>query len=207
MKEMKRLMKKVVASIAVTSMLLTMGAMTVLASPETPEVPTPPTPIPPTGGGTGSVENPEKPDLGGISGGTITIDGKVYNLLIEEMGAEAKAATDTIDKIIALMGNKYVNGSTIKVLGRADAKLPPALDKISAGGTVLPFNVAGVKKGDIVKILHQKHDKSWEVLDTTTGEGTVSAVFTELSPVLFVEVIEPKSGNNVDPNKSPRTGR
>lgn len=52
------------------------------------------------------------------------------------------------------------------------------------------FLIAGVKEGDVISILHKKADGSWETLAGTTGNGTVTATFTSLSPVAFVRTGE-----------------
>ena len=67
-----------------------------------------------------------------------------------------------------------------------------ALVEVSVKGTgsvTLTFDVAGVKEGDNIYVLHQKADKTWEVIHPDKVEaGKVTATFTSLSPVAIVEI-------------------
>ena len=49
----------------------------------------------------------------------------------------------------------------------------------------LTFNVAGVVAGQNVTVLH-RGDNGWEVVPCTVGNGTVTATFSDLSPVAIV---------------------
>lgn len=46
--------------------------------------------------------------------------------------------------------------------------------------------VPGIKATDDVKLLHQKKDNTWEVINAISGDGTVTATFTSLSPVAIL---------------------
>ncbi len=50
------------------------------------------------------------------------------------------------------------------------------------------FKANGIKATDEVVILHYNEtNKAWEAIKTTTGEGTITATFNSLSPVVFVK--------------------
>ena len=49
----------------------------------------------------------------------------------------------------------------------------------------LTFNVAGVAAGQNVTVLH-RGDNGWEVVPCSVGNGTVTATFSDLSPVAIV---------------------
>ena len=70
-----------------------------------------------------------------------------------------------------------------EVLALVDVKVE------KAGKTTITFEVAGVKAGDKIYLLHQKADKTWEVIHPDKVEdGKVTATFTSLSPVAIVKV-------------------
>ncbi len=75
-------------------------------------------------------------------------------------------------------GMKVVDVKEVKVTGTISADQWPI---------TITFKVNGVKAGDKVICLHWTGTE-WEKIDTTTGEGTVSAKFNSLSPVAFVKV-------------------
>lgn len=55
------------------------------------------------------------------------------------------------------------------------------------GGTVTAtLAVSGVVAGQNVAVLHQQHNGVWERVPSTTGNGSVTATFTSLSPVAIV---------------------
>ena len=57
------------------------------------------------------------------------------------------------------------------------------------GKTTITFEVKEVKAGDKIYLLHQKADKTWEVIHPDKVEaGKVTATFTSLSPVAIVEI-------------------
>lgn len=75
-------------------------------------------------------------------------------------------------------GMKVVDVKEVKVTGTISAAQWPI---------TITFKVNGVKAGDKVICLHWTGTE-WEKIDTTTGEGTVTAKFNSLSPVAFVKV-------------------
>ena len=62
----------------------------------------------------------------------------------------------------------------------------PVNMEVSAQNPVtLTFKVAGVKATDYIMVLHNKNGV-WENIPCTVGDGTVTATFTSLSPVVIV---------------------
>ena len=87
-----------------------------------------------------------------------------------------------------------------KALVSANANLLKLIDvslPVNFTSAKLTFNVAGVKAGQKVTVLHQKADGTWEkISNVVVGDGTVTATFTSLSPVAFVvEGTSDKTGN------------
>lgn len=77
--------------------------------------------------------------------------------------------------------------------------------KIPAGGVLVTLNVAGVKKGDNIVLLHQKADGTWERINPTeVGDGYVAAIFKDLSPVAIVKL--PANSSAATTGTSPKTG-
>lgn len=64
----------------------------------------------------------------------------------------------------------------------------------------ITFTVNGIKAGDKVILLHYVDaTKGWEKIDTTTGNGTVTATFNSLSPVAFIKVADATSPTTGEP--------
>lgn len=79
-------------------------------------------------------------------------------------------------------GMKVVDVKNVKIVGDASKVTFPI---------TITFKVNGIKAGDKVILLHYVDDsKGWEKLDTTTGNGTVTATFNSLSPVAFIKVAD-----------------
>lgn len=53
----------------------------------------------------------------------------------------------------------------------------------------MTLKIAGVKAGDVVYALHDCADHGWEVVDTKTGNGTVTFALHSFSTVAFVKVV------------------
>ena len=70
-----------------------------------------------------------------------------------------------------------------EVLGMVELKS----DKDFSKGVTLTLYVAGVKKGDNVRILHKLSDGTWEVIVPYVGDGFVRAIFYSLSPIAIVK--------------------
>ena len=64
----------------------------------------------------------------------------------------------------------------------------------------ITFNVDGVTADMTVYVLHW-NGSSWDKLEATAGNGTITCTFTELSPVAFVE------GTETSTMTSPKTGQ
>lgn len=76
---------------------------------------------------------------------------------------------------------------------------------IPAGGVAITLYAAGVKKGDNIVLLHQKADGTWEqIKPSIVGDGYVTAVFTNLSPVAIVKL--PAGSTAATTGTSPKTG-
>lgn len=79
--------------------------------------------------------------------------------------------------------------------------------EISEGGLKVTFNLEGVKAGENIVLLHQKHDGTWEtIIPDSVGDGEITATFTSLSPVAIVKVEVPKTEAGTDGEKAPKTG-
>ena len=70
-----------------------------------------------------------------------------------------------------------------EVLGMVELKS----DKDFSKGVTLTLYVAGVKKGDNVRILHKLSDGTWEVIVPYVGDGFVRATFYSQSPIAIVK--------------------
>lgn len=92
-------------------------------------------------------------------------------------------ATEEVKTEAAAKATELV-GEGSSVLATVDVTLPTAVSKENP--VTITFSVPGVKAGDAVSVLHQKHDGTWEKLAGTAGDGTVTVTFTELSPIAFV---------------------
>lgn len=88
-------------------------------------------------------------------------------------------------------GMKVLDVKNVKVEGDASAVKFPV---------TITFKVNGIKAGDKVILLHYVDEKTgWEKLDTTTGEGTVTATFNSFSPVAFIKVADAESPKTGEP--------
>ena len=88
---------------------------------------------------------------------------------------------DTSTTITSEEAADEVGATAATVLGIRDVTVPD--------GTTFPvtitFNVEGVATGDTVYCLHW-NGSSWDKLDATAGDGTITCTFSSLSPVAFV---------------------
>ncbi len=76
-------------------------------------------------------------------------------------------------------GMGIIDTKNVKVVGDASSIAWPA---------TVTFKANGIKATDEVVILHYNDtNKAWEAIKTTTGEGTITATFNSLSPVVFVK--------------------
>lgn len=68
--------------------------------------------------------------------------------------------------------------------------------------TLITFNISGVKTGNTYVFLHLNHAGEWEVIPATvTANGQLTGAFTELSPLVVVELSKKGSATT-----SPKTG-
>lgn len=102
------------------------------------------------------------------SGVSATEDGVAVTAVSESVRNEAQAYA------VQVVGP---NASVLKIFDvSVDEKTFPI---------TLTFNVAGVVAGQNVTVLH-RGDNGWEVVPCTVGNGTVTATFSDLSPVAIV---------------------
>ena len=88
-------------------------------------------------------------------------------------------------------GMKLLDVKNVKVVGDA---------KLVQWPVTITFTVNGIKAGDKVILLHYVDaTKGWEKIDTTTGNGTVTATFNSLSPVAFIKVADATSPTTGEP--------
>lgn len=79
--------------------------------------------------------------------------------------------------------------------------------KIPEGGVQITLNLAGVKKGDNIVLLHQRKDNGkWErITPDVVGDGYVMATFTNLSPVAVVKLPPAAPKQDEDSNQTATT--
>ena len=105
-------------------------------------------------------------------------------------------------KDVVNIANKYIAGTKGEALAKAamdsSKKITTEVKSIvnvtvagvSASNPVtLTFNVAGVTADSCILLLHYNETTGkWENIPATTGNGTVTATFTSLSPIAIVEL-------------------
>lgn len=80
------------------------------------------------------------------------------------------------------------------ILGGVDVQAPANWDGKTAVDVKLA--VTGLKAGQVVKVLHQMADGTWESLPVVSTEnGAVTATFTSFSPVIVVYDSAPSTGS------------
>lgn len=129
----------------------------------------------------------------------VDANGKAITATLAEVPAEyqdAVASVKTAATLKALLGDAYKD--TMSVVDVKDVSVPE--------GTPMPvtitFNVPGVTANTAVAVLHYNTEsKSWEVVESKAGQGTITATFTSLSPVAFV--VDKSTAESVT---SPKTG-
>lgn len=95
---------------------------------------------------------------------------------------ELKATTPEVKEAAVKEAVAKEKGSQVVAL--VEVSVPAGTGKVS-----ITFDVPSVKAGDKLYLLHQKADKTWEVIHPDkVVDGKVTATFTSLSPVAIVEV-------------------
>lgn len=119
----------------------------------------------------------------------IAVTGADAKLVLENLPADQYTAEinyiKNVDNMKKALGSYYKDGmgiidtKNVKVVGDASLIAWPA---------TVTFTANGIKATDEVVILHYSDaNKAWEAIKTTTGEGTITATFNSLSPVVFVK--------------------
>lgn len=123
--------------------------------------------------------------------GAVDSKGETVNVTVSSAVAET-VVTEAVTKATELVGE----GSS--VLATVEVSLPSGVSEENP--VTVTFSVPGVKAGDKITVLHQKHDGTWEKLTGITGDGTVTVTFTSLSPVAFVREAANNTTANTDDN-------
>lgn len=194
---MAKRMKRILAIAAACVLTLSMGTVAFAASPVDPEIPEeePSTII-------DTIGLAKDKDGNAM---TITFSGEVAEEVqkVLEDGEQVK-------EILTDAGYIPEEKQDITVIGVTDIDFP---DELPEGGldVDIPVNdglADDLKDGDMVYVLHQKHDGTWEVLEGTVtvgedGTTTVNAHFDSFSVVAIIKVmsdgeavIMDKDGNN-----------
>ena len=154
-------MKKKIAGLLAAMMVLTMGATTVFAS----QSPT-----------SQETEEQKAQQLGdSVSNVATSQDG----VTVEVGKVDAAEVADATTKATSY-------SEDAEVLGMVELKS----DKDFSKGVTLTIYVAGVKKGDNIRILHKLSNGTWEVIVPYVGDGFVRATFYSLSPIAIVKYPE-----------------
>lgn len=122
---------------------------------------------------------------------------KISVKVSDDVDANVKAEVQKKETLKTALGSAYADGMEVVAVKEVSA------DKLPA---TITFAVSGVKAGAKVAVLHYDGTK-WEsktVKDVKAGNGTITATFTELSPVAFVVDKSTVPGNTG--KTSPKTG-
>ena len=179
-------MKKKIAILLTTLMILTMGTTVFAAGSSSATDTTVKT------AAEVAAEKEAEALASGVSAGAagIVIDG-VASTVNASLTAVSPATADSAKNAASVLVS-----NTASVLKVVDVKLP-----VSFKSVTITFQVNGVKAGQKVSVLHQTASGAWEVLPATAGDNTITATFTSLSPVAFVV-----EGSAADGTVSPKTG-
>lgn len=137
--------------------------------------------------------------------GSGTLEIPVNNIVIRPISeADAQIQEQVKEKACKeaarIMVNTGLDVSSTKVIVNAfDVVVPDTIkNNISAENTVtIIFNVAGYKKGDIVKVLHKPEDKEWELLNGTVVEDNkVAVTLSSFSPIVFLKLSQIQNNNS-----------
>ncbi len=187
-----RNLKKIAAIVLAATLCLGVSATTFAAGPSQTDVEDPTTP-----------EEPTTPDSNGvISVGATDKDGNDLSgsLDITDVKDMDKAEVDAIlkefsnqkviENIIAASGiTGLPDNKKFEFIGMMEAELKNAPE----GEITLVFDVTGskdLKEGDVVCVLHRKHDGTWEARKAVVGKDGFTATFDELSPFVIYKVTD-----------------
>lgn len=118
-------------------------------------------------------------------------------------GIEAVTASGTVVKVATLAETTKAAGLTnaAAILGASASDIYAlASFELSVGteltqATHITMTVPGVTAGQKIAVLHQKADGTWESVPVIeVANGSVTAEFTSLSPVVIVSYASPKTG-------------
>lgn len=119
---------------------------------------------------------------------TITPEDKMDPAVKEAIQKEL--TQKVVEDIIAASGiTGLPDNKKFDYIGMMDAELENAPD----GGITLVFTLtdsAALKEGDVVCVLHQKHDGTWEARKAVVGKDGFTATFDELSPFVVLKVTD-----------------
>lgn len=175
---MKRMIKGLIATTVVLSMSLTAAAV---------ESPTTGTAV------TGVVE-----------GASVDKNGTAVDIVVESVEETLLAEIEYIqetEELKAFLGDLYVEG--MEVVEIREVFVDGDLNDVSWPVTIV-FEVDGVTANTAVQVLHY-YDGAWEVVESVSGAGTITATFGSLSPVAFV-IGDTVADSSTDTTTSPQTG-
>ena len=160
-----------------------------------------------------------------VAGATATVNGTAVTITVTPVAQTTADNTAAVVKEqlkdVLNIANNYIGGTKGDKLA-ADAKdagkkigaeVVSVSDVTVTGMTVsasnpvtITFPVAGVTADSYVLVLHfNSTTGKWENIPATTGNGTVTATFTSLSPVAIVKLsadTKPAAGNNNNNNNN-----
>lgn len=94
----------------------------------------------------------------------------------------------TVDTVAAAAKTEIMkvapNATSAELVGVADVTYE---GEIPAEGVAITLKVDGIKAGDKVFVIHYTSADTYEVLEATAGDGTVTVTFKSLSPVAIVK--------------------
>ena len=127
----------------------------------------------------------------------VDANGNKITEISDNVDATVKADVQKKETLKAALGSAYAEGMEVVAVKEVKAEKLPA---------TITFAVSGVTANTKVAVLHYNGAK-WEadtVKGVKAGNGTITATFTELSPVAFVVDKSTVSGNTG--KTSPKTG-
>lgn len=135
-------------------------------------------------------------------------DGKYVEVIVQELPEQYTAVAEELRQNMSLvrqlLGNDYVNGMRIVDISEVHVVGDKSLVKFPV--TTI-FRVPGVLSTTKVGVLHYNDQKgAWEKVPSTAGNGTITAVFDDLSPVAFIIDPATAAGATDGNGTSPETG-